>query len=129
MTRIRQAIVADPERWRAATREPPFSDVLGLGGDNERLKRVPTGFPADHEFADDLRRRSYFGWAQLSEEIVTAPAFLDEYVRICQAGVPLVRFICDALDLDSRRPSRAPTADRPCGRPWAARRSPPAPRR
>ena len=100
LTRIRQAIVAHPERWRAATREPPFRDVLELGGDDQRLKRVPTGFSADHEFADDLRRRSYFGWAELSEEIVTAPGFLDEYVRICQAGVPLVSFICDALDLE-----------------------------
>jgi uncharacterized protein (TIGR02453 family) len=99
-TRIRQAIVADPDRWRAATREPPFSDVLDLGGDDDRLKRVPTGFPADHPLADDLRRRSYFGWAQLSEDIATAPAFLDEYTRICEAGAPLVRFICDALDLE-----------------------------
>ena len=44
VTRIRQAIVADPERWRAATREPPFSDVLGIGGDDNALKRVPSGF-------------------------------------------------------------------------------------
>ena len=99
-TRIRQAIVADPDRWRAATREPPFSDVLDLGGDSERLKRIPTGFPADHELADDLRRRSFFGWAELSEGIATGPAFLDEYTRICAAGAPLVRFICDALDLE-----------------------------
>jgi uncharacterized protein (TIGR02453 family) len=100
VTRIRQAIVADPDRWRAVTREPPFSDVLDLGGDDNRLKRIPTGFDAEHEFADDLRRKDYFGWAELSEKTATAPAFLDEYTRICEAGVPLVRFICDALDLE-----------------------------
>ena len=43
VTRIRQAIVADPERWRAATREPPFSDGSTRRCDNS-LKRVPTGF-------------------------------------------------------------------------------------
>ena len=99
-TKIRHAIVAQPDRWRAATREPPFSDALDIGGDNEMLKRVPSGFPVDHEIADDLRRRDYFGWAQLSEEKATAPAFLDEYTRICEAAAPLVRFICDALDLE-----------------------------
>src|SRR5215212_9736689 len=60
-TKIRHAIVAQPDRWRAATREPPFSDALDIGGDNEMLKRVPSGLPVDHEFADDLRRRDYFG--------------------------------------------------------------------
>src|SRR5215216_3473494 len=100
VTRIRQAIVADPDRWREATRTPPFSDVLDLGGDDSKLKRVPTGFDPDHQFAEDLKRKDYFGWAQLSEEAATAPGFLDEYTRICEAGVPLIRFICDALDLE-----------------------------
>ena len=99
-TKLRQAIVADPDGWREATREPPFSEALDIGGDNEMLKRVPSGFPADHEFADDLRRRDYFGWTQLSEEKATAPAFLDEYTRICEAAAPLMRFICRALDLE-----------------------------
>jgi uncharacterized protein (TIGR02453 family) len=56
-TKIRQAIVAHPERWREATREPPFSDQLYLGGTDNMLKRIPSGFDADFEFADDLRRR------------------------------------------------------------------------
>src|ERR671923_2362334 len=57
-TRIRQAIVADPDRWRAATREPPFTDHMALGGE-DKLKRVPTGFDRDHEFADDLRNKDF----------------------------------------------------------------------
>jgi uncharacterized protein (TIGR02453 family) len=100
VTKIRQAIVADPDRWRAATRTPPFSDVLDIGGDDSMLKRVPSGFDADHEFAEDLRRKDYFGWAQLSEKAATKPGFLDEYTRICEAGAPLVRFLCDALELE-----------------------------
>jgi uncharacterized protein (TIGR02453 family) len=99
-TKIRQAIVAHPERWRAATREPPFSDRLYLGGDDNSLKRVPSGFDADFEFADDLRRRDYFGWAELSEKEATTPGFLDRYTELCAAAMPLVTFICDALDLE-----------------------------
>jgi uncharacterized protein (TIGR02453 family) len=98
--RIRQAIVDDPEAWREATRTPPFSDRLDIGGDGNMLKRVPHGLPADHEFADDFRRRDYFGWAEMSEKIATADGFLDEYTRTCEAAAPLVRFICRALDLE-----------------------------
>jgi uncharacterized protein (TIGR02453 family) len=100
-TKIRQAIVDDPDAWRAATREPPFTDRLDIGGDNEMLKRIPSGFSADHEFADDLRRRDYFGWAEWDEGVATTAGFLDEYTRTCEAAVPLVRFICRALDLES----------------------------
>jgi|SRR5215216_4210717 len=99
-TKIREAIVAEPERWRAATRAKPFTERLHLGGHDNQLKRVPSGFDPGHEFADDLRRRDYFGWAELSEEIATRPGFLDEYTRICEAAAPLVKFICAALELE-----------------------------
>jgi uncharacterized protein (TIGR02453 family) len=99
-TKIRQAIVDRPERWRAATREPPFTDLLDIGGRDNMLKRVPSGFDPSFEFADDLRRKDYFGWAELSEEKATTPGFLDEYTRVCEAAVPLVKFLCDALDLE-----------------------------
>ena len=98
-TKIRQAIVADPDRWRAATREPPFTDHLVVGS-RDRLKRVPTGFDRDHEFADDLRNKDFYGWAELSEREATTPGFLDRYTEICRAASPLMRFICDALDLE-----------------------------
>jgi uncharacterized protein (TIGR02453 family) len=100
VTRIRQAIVADPDRWRAVTREPPFTDVMVLGGNDNRLKRVPTGFDPGFEFADDLRLRDYFGWAELSEADATTAGFLDRYTAVCAAALPLVAFICDALDLE-----------------------------
>ena len=98
-TKIRQAIVANPDRWRAATREPPFSKFLALGGEDQ-LKRVPSGFDRDHEFADDLRRKDFFGWAELSEKDATTPGFLDRYTEICKSATPLMKFICDALDVE-----------------------------
>ena len=96
-TRIREAIVADPERWRRATRTGAFAKRLELGGDS--LKRVPAWADAEHPFADDLKRKDFFGWATLSEDDVVAPAFLDEYTRICKAAAPLMQFLCDALDV------------------------------
>jgi uncharacterized protein (TIGR02453 family) len=96
-TRIREAIVAEPERWRQATRRGAFAKRLELGGDT--LKRVPPWADAEHAFADDLRRKDFFGWARLDEGDVVAPGFLDEYESICRAAAPLQRFLCDALDV------------------------------
>jgi uncharacterized protein (TIGR02453 family) len=96
-TRIREAIVADPERWRRATRTGAFAKRLELGGDS--LKRVPPWADADHPFAEDLKRKDFFGWARLTEDDVVAPGFVDEYTRICRAAAPLMQFLCDALDV------------------------------
>jgi uncharacterized protein (TIGR02453 family) len=96
-TRIREAIVADPERWRRATRTGAFAKRMELGGD--ALKRVPPWAPADHPFADDLRRKDFFGWARLDEDAVVAPGFLDEYAGICRSLAPLMQLLCDALDV------------------------------
>jgi uncharacterized protein (TIGR02453 family) len=96
-TRIREAIVGDSERWRRATRSGAFDKRLELGGDS--LKRVPPWADAEHPFAEDLKRKDFFGWARLSEDDVVAPGFIDEYARICRTATPLVQFLCDALDV------------------------------
>lgn len=95
--RIREAIVAEPERWRRATRGGAFAKRLELGGDS--LKRVPPWADPEHLFVDDLKRKDFFGWAHLSVGDVVAPGFVQEYARICRAVAPLQQFLCDALDL------------------------------
>src|SRR5262249_11097988 len=94
-TAIREAIVADPARWRRATRTGAFARHLSLGGDS--LKRVPTWADPEHPFADDLKRKDFFASARLTESDVVAPGFADEYARLCRAAAPLMHFLCDAL--------------------------------
>jgi uncharacterized protein (TIGR02453 family) len=96
-TRIREAIVADPQRWKRAAHGGAFAKQLELGG--ESLKRVPSWADAEHPFAEDLKRKDFFGWARLSEDDVVAPGFVDEYASICRAAAPLMRFLCDALEV------------------------------
>jgi uncharacterized protein (TIGR02453 family) len=94
-TGIREAIVADPERWRRATRSGAFAKRLELGGDS--LKRVPPWADPAHPFAEDLKRKDFFGSTRMSESDVLAPGFVDEYARVCRAAAPLMQFLCDAL--------------------------------
>ena len=97
--RIREAIAAKPKAWRAATRTSAFTDVFGeVHGD--QLKRVPSAFPSDHEFAGDLRRKGWVASLELGQEAATTPGFLDEFTRTCTAAAPLMAFLCAALGLD-----------------------------
>jgi uncharacterized protein (TIGR02453 family) len=97
-TKIREAIVDDPERWKRAVRGGAFAKQgLKLGGDS--LKRVPSWADAEHPFADDLRRKDFFASTRLSGKDVVAPGFVDEYARICRSAAPLMQFLCDALDV------------------------------
>jgi uncharacterized protein (TIGR02453 family) len=96
-TRIREAIVAHPTQWRSATLSGAFAKRLHLGGDS--LKRVPSWADAEHPFAEDLKRKDFFGSTRMSEEDVVAPGFVDEYARICRAAAPMMQFLCDALEV------------------------------
>ncbi len=95
--RIREAIVADPGGWKRATRGRAFVKTFTLGGDS--LKRPPAGFDADHAYIDDLKRKDFFGWTTLTERQATAPGFVGEYARVCRGVWPLMRFLCEALDV------------------------------
>jgi uncharacterized protein (TIGR02453 family) len=97
-TKIREAIAADPDGWKRAVHGGAFAKQgFELGGDS--LKRVPSWADADHPFADDLKRKDFFGSTRLTQQDVVAPGFVDEYARICRAAAPLMQFLCGALDV------------------------------
>ena len=84
-----------PDRWRHATGTGGFAKRLALGGDS--LKRVPSWADVDHRYADDLRRKDFFGSTRIDRDVL-APGFVAEYARVCRAAAPLV-----ALPLRRRR--------------------------
>ena len=94
---IRQTIVKEPSRWKRAIGDKKFGETFRLEGDS--LKRAPKGFDPDHPLIEDLKRKDFIAVAKLTQAAVTAPGFLDEYARLCQTGVPLVRFLCRATDV------------------------------
>lgn len=91
LTRLRSAIVAEPERWQKSIR--------GLTLDGESLRRPPRGFPTDHPLIEDLKRKDFTAIVELSDEAVCAPTFFADFTRICQTLSPLVSFTSHALGL------------------------------
>jgi uncharacterized protein (TIGR02453 family) len=88
--RIREAIAADPDGWRAATEKI----AMGRG---DALKRVPSGFDKDHPLAEDLKRKDFAAITRMSEEDAVAPRFLERYAAACEEMAPLMRFLCGAV--------------------------------
>lgn len=92
LRRIRMRLAEHPGDWK-----PVVAAKLAVEG--ESLRRVPTGFPADHPRAEDLKRKDHYVMARYTLKDVQSDAFLDQYVATCQEVAPLVRFLTGALGL------------------------------
>jgi uncharacterized protein (TIGR02453 family) len=87
---IREALVRDPDGWRAATEEVRL-------GQGDALKRVPSGFDKAHPLADDLKRKDFAAIEPLAEQQATAPGFIERYRQAIEPMVPLMRFLSRAV--------------------------------
>jgi uncharacterized protein (TIGR02453 family) len=96
-TKIREAIVERPAAWKKAVDNAPFAGAFELSGD--ALSRVPRGFDADHPLVEDLKRKDFIGIRVLDEKTATSDRFLHSFLSMCRDGVPILRFLCDALGL------------------------------
>ena len=97
LKRIRDAIVARPAAWTGAVEAigPTWEQSAG-----DKLKRAPTGYPADHPLVEDLKRRSFAVTSKLSQRQATASGFLDEVQERAAAARPYMAFICSALGVE-----------------------------
>ena len=96
--RIRDAIVENSAGWKRASRGKRFAERFEMGGDS--LKRPPRGYDPEHPLIDDLKRKDFFGVANLTQKAATSPEFLDEYEQLCRRGGPLMKFLCGAVGVD-----------------------------
>ncbi|MCP3920005.1 MAG: DUF2461 domain-containing protein [bacterium] len=98
LKRIREAIVADPARWKKVFTGKAMRELGPLKG--ESLKRPPRGFDPDHAFVEDLKRKDFYTMVELKPADACEPDFLNQYVKLSRAAKPLMAFLCDALDLE-----------------------------
>lgn len=75
----------------------PFAQGFELSGD--ALMRPPRGFDPAHPLIDDLKRKDFIGVQILDENTATSESFLRSFLSISRDGMPLLRFLCDALNL------------------------------
>jgi uncharacterized protein (TIGR02453 family) len=93
---VREHIAGNVTRLRAIVDSPGFRRVVGsLQG--ERLKRVPRGFPTDHEAAEYLKFRQFLAGCELPGSAATSPTFYATLLKVFRQVAPLTRFLNEPL--------------------------------
>ncbi|EMI52144.1 DUF2461 domain-containing protein [Rhodopirellula sallentina] len=94
---IRRAIDEDPKAWHRARDQRKFQQSYQLAG--ESLKTAPRDYPKDHPEIVDLRRIDFIAVSPLTPHDFTQPDIVPRIVGLIRDGKPLMRFLCDAIDV------------------------------
>lgn len=98
LEKIRRDLDRDRRGWEKASRDPAFVRLWG-GLEGESLKRVPAPWPADHPFAEDLRRKDFTAFVRWKGAEAAKPSFAAKAVEHWRASGPLMGFLCRATGL------------------------------
>ena len=90
---LRTAIVETPDRVASAIEDPGFVAWFGGVRTHESLKRVPSGWPADHPMADMFRWKDVVFGRRLSDADVCSPDLPDLLVEGYATAIPVFRFL------------------------------------
>ncbi len=88
---IRKHIVANLRSFRSLVESPVFRRLGGVTGTT--LKRVPRGFPPDHEAATYLKLNQYLAGEALDPALALSPRFYGTLLRRFTALEPFIRFL------------------------------------
>ncbi len=97
LTKVRDAIVDQPERWQRAVTAEEFRAVFTQGGDS--LKNPPKGYDPNHPLIEDIKRKDFIASASLAEAETCAPDFADRYADLCRRAAPFMEFLTRAVGL------------------------------
>jgi uncharacterized protein (TIGR02453 family) len=92
LLKVRNAIVSRPAEWRTVRKLLNWDDA-------SKLQRPPRGFPADHEFVDDLKLRDLGTAVTFSQKQVCSPQFMSTFAAACRAMSPVAAFLSSAVGL------------------------------
>jgi uncharacterized protein (TIGR02453 family) len=92
LLKVRNAIVGRAEEWR------PIRKLINWD-DATRLSRPPRGFPADHEFVEDLKLRDIGTAIAFTDTQVCSPNFMTIFVKACRKMAPVAKFLSGAVGL------------------------------
>lgn len=98
LLKIREAIADDTDAWKKIANNKKIKEQCGgIGGDG--LKRPPKGFDADTPFIEDIKRKSFFAMTEGSAKKANSPQFIDDVTQAYKTAKPLMKFVCDAVDV------------------------------
>lgn len=97
LTAVRTLMDESPKEWQSIVRKLRKTG-LDLHGDS--LKRPPRGFTDDHVLIEDLKRKDFIATVDLKASLAYDKNLVKETTRLFKAAAPLVKFVCEADDLE-----------------------------
>ncbi|HWA88900.1 MAG TPA: DUF2461 domain-containing protein [Rhizomicrobium sp.] len=88
LAKIRQAIVDRSAAWKK------IGEVRGAG-----LSRPPRGFAPGHPLIEDIKRKSFYAARNSTVAVAVSPKLVGEATEAFKSAAPLMRFLCNALDV------------------------------
>ena len=95
LRKIRERIVAKPAEWRRVVGDKTFARLFDIGG--EMLSRPPRGFDRDHEFIEDIKRKSFIAVRDLDSSAPYGAGFQKTVESSFRSAEPLMRFLCKSV--------------------------------
>jgi len=92
---IRERISTHSPEWKRVISDSKFQRHFDLGG--ESLKRPPRGFDIDHDFIDDIKRKSFLGVNELQRSDALNPQFQKTVETSFKSAEPFMRFLCKSV--------------------------------
>ncbi len=94
--KIRDAIVAQPAKWKAIKGDKTFVKLFGDLGTDHTLARPPRGYDPGHPLIEDIKKKSFFAIHESGVTSAQTAKFADEVTEAFKAAVPLMKFLCAA---------------------------------
>jgi uncharacterized protein (TIGR02453 family) len=92
LLKVRNAIASRPKDWRTVRKLLNWDDA-------SKLKRPPRGFPADHEFVEDLKLRDLGTAVNFTDKQTCSANFMSTFVSACRTMSPVAAFLSSAVGL------------------------------
>lgn len=97
LAKVRDRIASDPKGWKKVLEAKSITGTFGGLSDGDSLSRPPKGYPADHPFIEDLKRKSFYVMRTSDEKAAASSRFLDQVAKTFAAAAPVMRYLCEAV--------------------------------
>ncbi|MBC2839356.1 DUF2461 domain-containing protein [Robiginitalea sp. SC105] len=99
LRKVREAIDYDGEVLQAILDRPAFRKAFGGLYPDQKLTRMPKGYPTDHPHADLLKHKTFAVAAPLSRSRILAPDFEEHILNTYREMLPFRRYLNRALSV------------------------------
>lgn len=95
---LRQSVYDNIEELQEIINKDDFKNNFGNFYEEDKLKKIPTGFPKDFEYAELLKLKHYMVDYKLDNETLDSNNFTEKIAAIVKKGYPLNKFLNYTVD-------------------------------